>query len=100
MSLLSQHAPLLCSAREAKGGHRGNGEGAQKQAAQPLCYNCAMEDTQQGEERAHAPVMTPALCTTIANRYHLSLSPARRLSGGEECEIWLATFGDGLVLNH
>src|SRR6266567_3810859 len=54
-----------------------------------------MEDTQQGEERAHPPVMTPALCTVIAKRYHLSLLPARRLSGGEECEIWLATSDDG-----
>jgi len=53
-----------------------------------------MEDTQQGEERVHPPVMTPALCTAIANRYHLSLSPARRLSGGEECEIWLTTSDD------
>jgi len=59
----------------------------------PVCYNGAMEDTQQGEEKA--PVMTSALCTAIANRYHLSLSPARRLSGGEECEIWLATSADG-----
>ena len=54
-----------------------------------------MEDTQQGEERARPPVMTPALYTAIANRYHLSLSPVRRLSGGEECEIWLATSADG-----
>src|SRR2546421_7085994 len=61
----------------------------------PVCYNGAMEDTQQGEEIAHSPVMTPALCTAIANRYHLSLSPTRRLSGGEECEIWLATSDDG-----
>jgi Ser/Thr protein kinase RdoA (MazF antagonist) len=39
--------------------------------------------------------MTPALCAAIVNRYHLSLSPARRLSGGEECEIWLAASNDG-----
>src|SRR5215469_10519299 len=54
-----------------------------------------MEDTQQGEERSHPPVMPPALCAAIVNRYHLSLSPARKLSGGEECEIWLATSDDG-----
>src|SRR5260370_18816415 len=64
----------------------------------PVCYNGAREDIHQGEERAHPPVMTPALCTAIANRYHLSLSPARRLSGGEECEIWLATSDDGTFI--
>src|SRR5712692_11160207 len=64
----------------------------------PVCYNGAMEHTQQGEEIAHPPVMTPALCAAIANRYHLSLHPARRLSGGEECEIWLATSDDVLLI--
>src|SRR5262249_26692353 len=57
----------------------------------PVCYNAAMEDTQQGEEIAHSLLMTPALCAAIAKQYHLSLYPVRRLSGGEECEIWLTT---------
>ena len=64
----------------------------------PVCYNGNMEDTQQGEEIAHSPVMTPALCVAIANRYRISLSPTLRLSGGEECEIWLATSDDGLFI--
>ncbi len=46
-------------------------------------------------KKEHIPVMTPALCAAITNRYHLSLSPTRRLSGGGECEIWLATSDDG-----
>ncbi len=57
-----------------------------------------MEDTQQGEERAHPPVMTPAFCAAIAKRYHLSLFPSRRLSGGEECEIWLTRSDDGPLI--
>src|SRR5215472_4423717 len=54
-----------------------------------------MEDTQQGQYISHSRVMTPGLCAAITNRYHVPLTPARRLSGGEECEIWLATSDDG-----
>src|SRR6266516_5811418 len=60
----------------------------------PVCYNGAMEELIKAKKE-HIPVMTPALCAAITNRYHLSLLPARRLSGGEECEIWLATSDDG-----
>src|SRR2546423_5049788 len=56
-----------------------------------------MEELIKAKEE-HTPVMTPALCAAITKRYHLSLSPTRQLSGGEECEIWLATSDDGLFI--
>ena len=54
-----------------------------------------MADMYQGKESVHASEMAPALCTAIARVYHLSLEPVRQLSGGEECEIWLASSNDG-----
>ena len=47
------------------------------------------------EETFYKPsVIGTELCAVIAERYGLALRPVRPLSGGEECETWLASAGD------
>lgn len=77
---------LLCSPRRVLA-HVGRGGRMQRLHHGRLAR---MEERRYGETNLQTAVMSPALGAAISAQYALSFQLLRQLSGGEECEIWLA----------